>query len=332
MDWFESLFGFSENGDASVRRSLEMQGQTLYSRANGRSFGAGALELVSLQELRNRVELRLAEKPGETGRLKARVVTGDVRHMHSQPEYQGALFQVASQFNLLEMPSFETTPELGITGYAHDHTQGPACAMAAAAATVYRNYFVPVGDAPGQTADQQLNGLADLGAALSQDMGLPVSELWTMRNGYALCTQSGLNAISTHLAGLSASEVDSLRGLLRIGVHRQVQVTDTEGNKPVIVSQAFCSALPVAYSRVPLSAWGPFAKLVLEAAYEATLLAGLESSLNGGANIVLLTRLGGGAFGNEDAWIHGAIRRALHCMAGHQCMPALVQRALRGNL
>jgi len=31
----------------------------------------------------------------------------------------------------------------------------------------------------------------------------------------------------------------------------------------------------------------------------------------GASNIVLLTRIGGGAFGNDDAWIDGAMRRAL---------------------
>jgi hypothetical protein len=39
-----------------------------------------------------------------------------------------------------------------------------------------------------------------------------------------------------------------------------------------------------------------------------------SSALNarrGASNIVLLTRLGGGAFGNDDAWIDAAIRRAL---------------------
>jgi hypothetical protein len=64
--------------------------------------------------------------------------------MHQSPKNAGALFQVASQFNLLEMVLPRVTPEHGVTRYAHDHTQGPACAIAAGAATIYRNYFVPV--------------------------------------------------------------------------------------------------------------------------------------------------------------------------------------------
>jgi hypothetical protein len=36
----------------------------------------------------------------------------------------------------------------------------------------------------------------------------------------------------------------------------------------------------------------------------------------GASNIVLLTRLGGGAFGNDDAWIDAAMRRALTKVQG----------------
>jgi hypothetical protein len=36
-----------------------------------------------------------------------------------------------------------TVPEHGVTVYAGDPTQGPACALACAAGSVYRNYFCP---------------------------------------------------------------------------------------------------------------------------------------------------------------------------------------------
>lgn len=93
---------------------------------------------------------------------------------------------------------------------------------------------------------------------------------------------------------------DNLHGLLRIGLHRDVEVTDCPPGTNVTVSQAFCSALPVAYSHIPAPIWEPFATMVLECAYEATLLAAVDSHLSGGSNIVLLTLLGGGAFGNKE--------------------------------
>jgi hypothetical protein len=36
----------------------------------------------------------------------------------------------------------------------------------------------------------------------------------------------------------------------------------------------------------------------------------------GASSVVLLTRLGGGAFGNHDDWINAAMRRALEMMSG----------------
>jgi hypothetical protein len=138
------------------------------------------------------------------------VITGDVRQMHWSAENIGALFQVASQFNLLEMVSFSVAPEDGVTRYQNDGTQGPACAIAAGAATIYRNYFAPLAGRQGQTADRQMDGLAGIGEALSEVLGKPVSELWSMRNGYALRSRSGLDAIAGYLDALSPTELDDL--------------------------------------------------------------------------------------------------------------------------
>jgi len=131
-----------------------------------------------------------------------------------------------------------------------------------------------------------------------------------MRNGYALASADGLQAMGAALRALSPAQLDALRAQLRIGLHAGVEVTD--GDLPgTVVSQAFCSALPVAYTRVPAALWAPLAQMVLEAAYEATLLAAAENAQSGGSNIALLTLLGGGVFGNDAQWIHAALRRAL---------------------
>jgi hypothetical protein len=235
--------------------------------------------------------------------------------MHRSPENAGALFQVASQFNLLEMTSPDITPEHGMTRHQGDHTEGPACAIVAGAATIYRNYFVPFEGAIGQTTTRQLDGLADLGAALSSATRLPRGDLWTMRNGYALATRTGLDAIARHLETLAPDQIEVPREKLRIGIHRDVEVTDAPGPDRPLVSQAFCSALPVAYSPIPPAHWKSFASLVLEAAYEATLWAGVLNARRGASNVVFLTLLGGGAFGNDETWIHAAIRRALNLTA-----------------
>jgi hypothetical protein len=99
-------------------------------------------------------------------------------------------------------------------------------------------------------------------------------------------------------------------------VHHDVEVTDVREGSRRLVSQAFCSALPVAYGEGRRSAWESFGRLVLEATYEATLLAAVEQSRAGGSHVVLLTRVGGGVFGNADEWIDDAIVRALSIVEG----------------
>lgn len=300
-DWFETLTGFREDGYDAARSRLGVEGDELVSKVNGKRCGIGELSLPTLARLRTHVDM--PKGPRST----VRCVTGDVRAMHSDPEYDRAMFQVASQFNLLEMTGPDVTPEEGVTRYSSDHTQGPACAVAAGAATIYRNYFVPVGDEMGQTRERQLDGLRLVGDALSRHLDRPVSDLWTMRNGYALCTEDGLDAITRLVAGGGEELRDELRGSLAIGTHYGVEVTDVREGKRRRVSQAFCSGLPVAYGGGPRSAWEALARVVLEATYEATLLAAVGRQ----SNIVLLTRVGGGVFGNADAWIDDAIVRAI---------------------
>ena len=140
-------------------------------------------------------------------------------------------------------------------------------------------------------------------------MGNTENRLWQMRNGYALASQSGLVEIAHRLQASSESELDRLRQLLRIGIQWNTQVTLDDSKHTV--SQAYCSALPVAYSHHPSRLWGEFAPLILEAAYEAAMCTAILNAMNSGSNRLFLTLLGGGAFGNETVWIIGAIRRAL---------------------
>lgn len=302
-DWFTRLTGFPEGDYDDARTLLRVEGDHLVSTVTGARHGVGTLSLPTVARLRADTTF---PRPR---RSTVRCVTGEARSMHADPELDGALFQVASQFNLLEMTSPHVTPEDGVTRYVDDRTQGPACAVAAGAATIYRNYFAPIGGAHGQTRERQIDALAGVGEALSAALERPVAELWTMRNGYALCTRDGLRAITGFLEGCSEADRDALRSRLAIGLHRDVQVTDVA--EPRLVSQAFCSALPVAYGDGRPAEWEAFARLVLEAAYEATLLAAVGQE----SDVVLLTRLGGGVFGNADAWIDDAIVRAIDLVA-----------------
>lgn len=302
MTWFEALMGFAER--EGIHDRITVDGDHMTSAANGRTFGCGRLETPRLAELRARLDA--AKLP--PGRPALREAVGDVQAMHLDPQNAGAVFQAASQFNLLEMTDYSVTPEAGVGIYERDRTQGPACAIACGAGTIYRNYFAPVGGGRGQTADRQIDCLADVGEALGNR-----GQLWTMANGYALLSPAGRAAITDRLAASDAAERDRLRGLLRVGLHHDVEVTlNGAGHR---VTQIYGSALPVAYGSGRPAQWAPFARLVLEASYEATLYAAALTAAQSGNPRVFLTLLGGGVFGNDRAWIFDAITRALDAVA-----------------
>jgi hypothetical protein len=203
------------------------------------------------------------------------------------------------------MTSPGITPECGVGIYEEDLTQGPACAIAAGAGTIFRNYFAQVNGQIGQSAHNQIDCLAGIGALLDNSQ----QRLWKMVNGYALPTSAGLEEIRNTLADMNHEERDRVRQALQIGIQWDTQVT--LGNTAHSVTQAYCSAMPVAYTTHPPEDWRDFATLVLEAAYEATICASIIHRHRTGCNRLFLTLLGGGVFGNNPEWILSAIRRAL---------------------
>ena len=289
MSWFEALTGFVESEQA-VRRRLRLDGTRLHSDANRRSWEAGSLTVPSLGELRADAEAAF----GVTGpaRLSLSEVIGSATHLHQDPDNAGAVFQVASQANLLEMVGPGVTPEAGVTGYEHDHTQGPACAIACGGGTIVRNWFVEVDGGVGQSADRQIDTFADLGVAIGNEDG----RWWTMHNGYAMPT------------GELPDDLPATHPLLQVGVHAGTEVT--VGGVGHLVTKVYCSALPIAYSPVDGAAIEPLARLVLNSAYEATFAAAACNLAGGGTDRLFLTMLGR-AFGTDVAWIIDAIRSAV---------------------
>jgi len=297
--------GFSEESAAQVRANLEVNGNRIISRVNGKSIIHGELQTPSLAELR----LMVPQSRLPSGPISVREVIADAQSLHCDSDNAGALFQVASQFNLLEMPSQHVTPERGVGVYEDDPTQGPACAVAAGAGTIYRCYLVKVNGRTGQSADNQIDCLKELGDTL----GNTDERLWKMQNGYAMATLSGLLEISEKIKAMPRHERDALRQKLRIGVQWNTQVTPRSCTH--LVTQVFGSAMPVAYSQHASSLWAEISQLILEASYEATLWTATLNFARTGNNKVYLTLLGGGVFGNHDDWIFAAIKRALELFA-----------------
>ncbi len=300
--WFERLTGFKEESPKQVRNNIQIKGNKLISLVNGSEYIFGELNTPLLEELRTQ------SKPLDkyNSEISVSEIVGNVQTFHQEKENNGAFFQAASQFNLLEMVSPRVTPEKGVAIYENDLTQGPACAVACGAGTIYRNYFASVNGRTGQSADNQIDCLKDIGI----ELGNTESQLWEMSNGYALANYGGLQIISKKLNAFTKPEYEYLMGKLRIGLQTDTEVTIGENKN--IVTQAYCSALPVAYSDVPAEHWEDFARLILNATYESTFYAALANFEKTNNNNVYLTLVGGGVFGNKGEWIFDAIRRSVN--------------------
>jgi len=299
--WFEKLLGFKENNPEQVRDNIEIVDNKLISKINNSEFIFGKLETPSLEELRS--QSNIIEK--YRSQIKVSEVVGNIQTFHKDVSNNNSVIQVASQFNLLEMVSPNRTPEDGVGIYEYDATQGPACAIACGAGTIYRNYFANVNGQIGQTSTKQIDCLNEIGIELANDK----YNHWEMKNGYALASREGLKNINKQIRTISENNYEYLKGKLRIGVQWDSEVTISRNRN--LISQIYCSALPVAYSHIEKELWSDFAKVVLEATYEATLYVALRNYERTKNNKVFLTLIGGGAFGNEKEWIFNAIEKSI---------------------
>jgi len=312
--WFLETFGFKEpkqygQAQTKLREVASGSGNNLCLAG----YRVGEWQFANVQSIRQEA-LDLATASGCMEQPFTLVnFNGDVRQLHQQQELEGSTFQAASQANCLEMRSRDVTPEDGVTVYWMDATQGPAVALSCGAACAFRNYLVPMGPGgqEGQTKAMQLDSMAALCTRLSGD----AEPLWWSKNGYVDSSDVLLARANTALRAMDDSERSEARDLIAVGLHFDCEVTLARH----CVAQVFCSALPVSRSKVQCRAlWQPLAELVLEAVYEATLWAHVVytarfRTANGlPARPVFLTQVGGGVFGNEDAWICKAIERACH--------------------
>lgn len=325
--WFYRAFGFQEQALGSfsdVRKKFELivhagdvENTILRSKANGKTFVIGVFETPSVEELHKQVEKSRTTRhpnPSPSG-LTFKNIIGDVRALILDPRNEGAVFQAASQFNCLEMIGPRVTPEMGVTCYCLDKTQGPICAIACPAATIIRSYFAGREEGRGQARGNQLNMMKDV----AQLLGNTKHKYWVMRNGYLLPTNNfKLRVLQSRLVSPKACKEklsEKITQKLRVGVHwnTETEAVGKDGKKPHCVCQVFTSALPIAYVKGTFKRdWEQLAVAVLNGAFEATLAVGAVLAAKRGRRVpVYLTCVGGGVFGNAHIWIVSAIKRAL---------------------
>lgn len=317
--WFEHLFGALET-PATIKtlftQSIDANGNVcITSSANKRIFIAGKFTTPSLAAIRTdalvflqspcQYQQSLSQSPAKiTVTHKAIDDILACHHIDFDPTV-ATTFQAASQFNCLEFPESECTPDQGITNYIYDNTQGPACAVACAAGTIFRNYFA-------QTTACQINTLDATEKLLSRPF-------WNVQNGYIFSTVNHLTQL-TRLLKTTPKLVPAIRDSIKVGIQSNTEVLMKNRTEPLDkdkplprVTQVYCSAVSCSYSGIQTSHWASFAKIVLDAAYESTLWAALLSPTPpaSGHYKVYLTFIGGGAFGNDMDWILQSIARAI---------------------
>ena len=341
--WFSKIYGFHEmiNANTSnVNKSMSLLQLTINGRlhtgltcglglGNTGNFDAGIplykSTSVLLKEAESNVRLRSSPTP-EREMITYREINADAKLLHSNPHLAGSLFQVASQFNTLEMASPEHTPEMGITIYEHDRTQGPICAMACPTGTLYRNYFMMPGGGP-QTKTNQINTLETI-INKFKTPEFPVN--FVVKNGYILpATIADSNKLNTLLDNPRALE--EMANDVKYVIQEDVPVILSSNSRSShSVSQIYCSGFPLAYcvdteyfsgllnqeqQQVINENGGVkeyaymnrnLIKMITTAMYTATLSHAVNMTITQQKRVkVFLTPVGTGVFGADETFVKG---------------------------
>ena len=325
--WFDRVFKFHEmckEGMPTVRNVLELRrnarSRILVDIRTQQQYNVGVPIYCNTGELLDKADtLFMPIKsgsgstlgPGSTPEpgLAYYNIFGNTKLFHLNPALAGSLFQVASQFNALEMSNPEITPEHGITMYQHDHTQGPACAMVCPYGTLYRNYFsMPESgefDGGPQTSVNQKNTLDELEKFLGVNL--------IKKNGYNH-PRSTIDAdtIETKLKISVPNNFFKAIKLVKYFIQHNTPVVNDQGVALHNVSQIYCSALPISYFPEIFGSRNAFASMILHAVYFATLAQAAIMAIKEKRRVkVFLTRVGGGVFANPPHLINAAIKNAV---------------------
>jgi hypothetical protein len=339
--WFTDIFGVDERIKwDDVVSNFKMENDTLICTSDLLTDPAykkqfvGKFECLSLKELK--MEHSKYTMTADSLRISFDIVaTGTgVGPLHMNTDNNGAVFQVASQFNCLEMYNHYYTPNHGVGVYVKDPTQGPVCAMACPAALVYRNYLVKHLKnrvKPNNTADKdvytgqnkvQIDNLSNLGAIVGNNT-MPDGKYWTMKNGYAfLKSRDSLLELNGELA--KEGKINDAMDALCVGVHWKTSVRPNSNPNTNKVCQVYASALPINYNNnlfirddIPVPSpdeWRTFASAILKASYEATLAVAAIKLKEDNLDRIkcFITLIGGGAFENDRLWIQEALYQAIN--------------------
>jgi hypothetical protein len=165
--YFDDIVGVSEDTFIrwDSRRRAACFSQGLYE---GRSvwafkkqnteefFQCGAFEKLAYKNILRQYQARRATGAFSRGGGIFNVIQGDIWELQSNSAHRGAVFQVASNFNALELLDHTDWPNK-LSNYHNDHTQGPSASVSAMPGLILRRYFIFPDEPHEQTAERQIN-------------------------------------------------------------------------------------------------------------------------------------------------------------------------------
>jgi hypothetical protein len=253
-------------------------------RAAGKSFRAGRFSTPTLGGLRSQA---LRNVGAVDARVHFWILDGaspatDIGALQAHAP-EGALFQVASQFNCLEAPDACVTP---VASYFSDPTQGPRASISAFPGTMLRHYAAPAqngGRFVQTTAGRQLDLLADVSVGAEVVSGYLLTDQIREPEKFAACLEQRHDDI-------------------RVGVHDDIEVVfgrdgPVPGAPELQIAQVLTSSVAAGgYSS--LRGGDPAMKTIVTQLQRAAHLGALLAAAALDKSVVCLTLIGGGVFGN----------------------------------
>lgn len=332
--WFSNAFGFIESADYFTNQSKFMELAVYGNYKTINNISIGQFEKCNLNT-------KYIYEKDYCPKVSLTHMIADIIDLHKDPNNANATFQVASQFNCLEMANPNAIPEHGITIYHNDRTQGPTSAKITPAGTAFRNYLmpmehknyqvsaehnnyqvplehknyqVPLEQTFGQTENNQLDLSLDARELIRNECGV----FGNVKNGYLFYTDNELQQINNALHGNDKTEIRRrIHNSIAVGSHWNLGVFINNQLSDYTVNHVYCSGLPIRYNvnTDPIQ-WAGLSELFLNAIYENTLMvAAMNNQLSGSRHPCYLTLVGGGAFGMNVPQIYRAIQRACTVIA-----------------
>ncbi len=289
MDYFKDITGYSEH-NAKNKLLLEQHPKHKHNHLLN-NFTCGCVHTDTLQDIIESFKEELKSNNSmNNNMIQIKCIQGDIRHLQGLKENENSLFQIASNFNVLEnahrYDKFIPYQNF-LTKYIDDPTQGTFGAVSAGPGTIYRTYIHP-----------KINLLRKY------------SNWFEVSNG---------KLVRTNMKQIPSVMPDYL-DQIQVCTHESTQVTHTLDNTEKkngdwkfikqngpIIHQSFVSTMAFSKEDLIPEHMKRIVKCLLVSAYMSTFASAFKIN----AKKIYLTLIGGGVFHNPHDMIIDAIHYAI---------------------